>query len=141
MEAFPNRGCFESSGRGYFAVVGRQKSLFSGVVIGPKSLFCFTLIACNFEICAAHRHAQRYTSLLVPCAHGKPNVKHYRSTPKPETHTRITRQVVDNEAALCGEKIENRAPKKRIQAAQPPLPATRQSSNTIIEWNLYPYVG
>ena len=30
-----------------------EKSLFSGALIGPKSLFCCTLIACNFEICAA----------------------------------------------------------------------------------------
>ena len=42
-------------GRGNFAVVGRQKSSCSGAVIGPNSLFCFTLIACNFEICAEHR--------------------------------------------------------------------------------------
>ena len=31
-----------------FALVGRPKSLFPGALIGPKSLFCFTLIACNF---------------------------------------------------------------------------------------------
>ena len=61
--------------------------------------------------------AQQHTSLLVPCAHGKLNVKHYRTTPKPETH--ITRHVVEKEAALY-RKIRNRAPKKRVQAAQPP---------------------
>ena len=43
--------------RGNFAVVGRQKSLVSSALIGPNSLFCFTLIACNFEICAAHRRS------------------------------------------------------------------------------------
>ena len=100
---------------GSFAVVGRQKSLFPGALISPNSLFCFARIACNFEICAAHRRpllcckkqqhktprAQQHTSLLAPCAHGKLNVKLYRTTPKPETH--ITRQVVENEAALWRE--------------------------------------
>ena len=76
-----------------------------GVLIGPNSLFCFALIACNFEIRAAHRRpllccnkqqhktprAHQHTSFLVPCAHGKLNVKLYRTTPKPETH--ITRVV------------------------------------------------
>ena len=37
--------------------MGRQKSLFPGALIGPNSLFCFTLIACSFEICAAHRRS------------------------------------------------------------------------------------
>ena len=66
---------------GNFAVVGRHKSLFPGALISPKSLFCFTPIACNFEVCAAHRRscssstcktprAQQHTSLLVPRARG-----------------------------------------------------------------------
>ena len=73
-------------GRGNFAVVARQKSVFPGALIGPKSLFCFTLIACNFEMYAARccnrasaedtPRAQQHTSLLIPCAHGKLNVKH-----------------------------------------------------------------
>ena len=42
---------------GNFAVVGHQKSLFSGALIGPNSFFCFTLIACIFELCAAHRRS------------------------------------------------------------------------------------
>ena len=46
------------SGRGNFAVLwGAKKSFFSGVLIGPKSLYCFTLIACNFDIYAAHRRS------------------------------------------------------------------------------------
>ena len=44
---------FLPAGRGNFAVVGRQKSLFLGALIGPKSLFFFTLIVCNFEFYAA----------------------------------------------------------------------------------------
>ena len=48
------RVCFGcGGGRRSFAVMGRQKSLFSGPLIGPKPLFCFALIACNFEIYAA----------------------------------------------------------------------------------------
>ena len=46
-----------SPGRGNFAVVGRRKSLFSRSLIGPNSLFCFTLIACKFENCATHRRS------------------------------------------------------------------------------------
>ena len=42
--------------------------------------------------------AQRYTSsLLIPCAHGRLNVKHHRTTAKPEVQ--IT--VVEKEAALA----------------------------------------
>ena len=120
----PSQACFTretgESGPlfGNFAVVGRRKSLFSGALIGPNSLLFFALIACSFEICAAHRRSlvlQQHTSLLVPCAYGKLNVKLYRTTPKPETH--ITRQVVEKETALWR---EYRAPKKSIQAAQRP---------------------
>ena len=136
MEAFPNRGCFESSGRGYFAVVGRQKSLFSGVVIGPKSLFCFTLIACNFEICAAHRHAQRYTSLLMPCAHEKLNVKHHRTSPKPETH------ITTRERSCAGEKIEiSTSTKNMYPSGTATTIRHTTASNIIIGCNLYEYVG
>ena len=105
------------AGRGNFVVVGLRKSLFSGAVIGPNSLFCFTPITCNCEICAAHRRslplqqqqpktprAQQYTSLLVPCAHGKLNAKHYRTAPKPETH--ITRQVVEKKLRSWRENRE-----------------------------------
>ena len=49
--------------------------------------------------------AQQHTSLLIPCAHGKLNVKHYRTTPKPETH------ITSRGRSCAGEKIENRAPK------------------------------
>ena len=52
--------------------------------------------------------AQQYTSLVVPCAHGKLDVKHHRTTPKPETH--VTRQVVilrsSRVRSCAGEKIE-----------------------------------
>ena len=55
--------------------------------------------------CCKQQHktprAQQHTSLLVPCAHGKLNVKLYRTTPKPETH--IRREAVENEAALWRE--------------------------------------
>ena len=56
------------------------------------------------------------------------------TTGRPRNRRHITRQVVvEKEAALCGEKIENRAaPKKRIQAAQPPPPATRQQATQLL---------
>ena len=90
---------------------------FSGILIGTKSLFCFRSIGCQYENYAAHRtpplsalccnkqqqktlHAQQYTSsLVIPCAHGKLNVKHHRTTPKPEIDTSIT--VEKDEAALA----------------------------------------
>ena len=71
--------------------------------------------------------AQQYTSLLIPCAHGMLNVKHHRTTPKPETH------VTSGERSCAGEKIENSAPKKRIQTAQPPPPATRQQATQLLD--------
>ena len=101
--------------------------------------FFASLNACNSKFvphtaarcyCNKQQHktprAQQYTSLLVPCAHGKLNAKHYRATPKPETH--MTRQVVEKRSC-AGEKIENRAPKKRIQAAEPPPPATHSKQH------------
>ena len=92
---------------------------FSGVVIGTKSLFCFRSIGCQFESYAAHRtpplfalcckkqqqktpRAQQYTSsLVIPCAHGKLNVKHHRTTPKPKIHTIIT---AEKDEAVLGRK-------------------------------------
>ena len=73
---------------------------FSGVLIGTKSLFCFRSTGCQFESYAAHRtpplsalcckkqqqktpRAQQYTSsLVIPCAHGKLNVKAPPDKPK-----------------------------------------------------------
>ena len=125
----------------YFA--GRQKSLFSGALIGQNSLFCFTLIACNFEICAAHRRsllllqqaaAQDAARTAVHESSGavRSRKAQWQALPgNPETgdtyHTSSSRE----EAAICGEKIENRA-KKRIQAAQPPPPATRQQATPLL---------
>ena len=78
-----------------------------------KMVLSFPLhIACNFENYAAHRTphtaslccllpeaaaaedtsraAVQYTSsLLIPCAHVKLNVKHHRTTPKPEIHITV----------------------------------------------------
>ena len=124
-----------------FVVVGRQKSLCCGALIGPNSLFASLslLVILKFVphtvgrcCCNKHQHetprAQQYTCFLVPCAHGKLNVKHYQTTPKPETQ--ITREVVKK--LRCGEKIENRAPQKRIQATQPPPPASRQQATQLL---------
>ena len=89
---------------------------FSGVLLGTISLVCFRSIGYQFESYAAHHtpplsalcctkqqqktpRAQQFTSsLAIPCAHGKLNVKHYRTNPKPEIHTSIT--VEKDEAAL-----------------------------------------
>ena len=82
----------DSAISGNFAEVGREKSFFCGVLIGPKSSIPFTPLHESFEIHDAHRRslckkqqqqktprAQQYTStLLIPCAHGKLNVQHHR---------------------------------------------------------------
>ena len=135
---------------GNFAVVGRQKSVFSGALIGPKLLLLSLHVILKFLPLAAATNqqktprAQQYTSLEILCAHGKLNVKHYRTTPKPETH------VTSRGRSCAGEKTENRAP-KRIQAQQrhsrhhpPPLTTTHTydiARNIIIGWNLFEYVG
>ena len=60
--------------------------------------------------------AQQYTSLLIPCAHGKLNVKHHRTTPKPETHITSKRKKL--------RWRENRKySTKTYTTAQPPPPA------------------
>ena len=48
--------------RSNFAVVGHEESSLSAILIGPKSLFVFALVACNFEIfCRTPPRAQPYT--------------------------------------------------------------------------------
>ena len=104
------RNAFSSGG-----VLGAAE--FSGVLIGTKSLFCFRSGGCQFESYATHRtpplsdlcckkqqqktpRAQQYTSsLVISCAHGKLNIKHHRTTPKPKIYTTITAEK--NEAALA----------------------------------------
>ena len=92
-----------------FRSIGSQKSLFFGVLTGPKSLFCFTPLHVILKIiphtaarcCKKQQRqktprAQQYTlCLLIPYALGKLNVKHHRTTPKPEMHI-----IVEKEAAL-----------------------------------------
>ena len=59
--------------------------------------------------------AQQYSSsLVIPCAHGKLNVKHHWTTPKPATHTSITAEK--DKAALARKKLYT-AP-RRTQAEQ-----------------------
>ena len=97
---------------------------FCGVLIGTKSLFCLRSSGCQFESYATHRtpplsdlcckkkqqqktpRAQQYTStLVVPCAHGKLNVKHHRTTPKPEI--RIYQYHSRERRSRAGQKIEH----------------------------------
>ena len=131
------------AGRGNFAVVGRQKAFFSGALIGPKSLFCFTVIACNFEICAAHRRSlllqQAAQDAARTAVHESSGAVRSRKAQcqalphSPETGDTHDSSSSREEAALCGEKIDNgAAPKKRIQAAQPPPPATRQQATQLL---------
>ena len=96
--------------RAIFAAVGHEKSLFSGVLIGPKSLNRFTPLheilkfmphtaarCCNKHQQQKTPRAQQNTSsLLIPCAHGKLNVKPHRTTSKPDIHI-----TIEKEAALA----------------------------------------
>ena len=91
---------------------------FSGCSEWHEFVILFPLPLCRFERYAAHRkpplfalcckkqqqqktpRAQQYTSsLVIPCAHEKLNVKHHRTTPKPAIHTGITAEK--DEAALA----------------------------------------
>ena len=113
----------EPACRGNFAVVGRQQSLFPGALIGPKLLFFFALIACNFEIFAARcllqqssrRHAAR------AAAHESSDTVRSRKAQcqalpdNPETGH--TDNITSRGRSCAGEKIENRAP-KRIPGTQ-----------------------
>ena len=78
--------------------------------MGTKTLFCFAsshislkfmphtaVLCCKKQQQQKTPRAQQYTSrLVISCAHGKLNVKHHRTTPKPEMHT-----TVEKEAALA----------------------------------------
>ena len=86
-------------------------------------------IACKFKNYAAHRTPplsagcckkqqkqkppraqQRTSSLLIPCAHGKLNVNHHQTTPKPEIHT----SYHSRESRSCtGEKLQHQNENKR----------------------------
>ena len=48
---------------------------------------------------------------MLPCTHGKLNVKHHRTTPKPAIHTSITADK--DEAALAENSIEHQNVRKR----------------------------
>ena len=135
--------------------MGRQKSLFPGALIGPKSLFCFTPIACNFESCAAHRrslllqqaasvHTRRraHSSTRVVWCRALTESSMSITTGQPRNRRHIiTRQVVEKEAALW--------PGNRKQSTKKTCPsgtatmATRHTtaSNTVVGWSLYEYVG
>ena len=94
----------------------------SGVLISTRLLFyCAPLhvilkfmphtaaLCCKKQQQKKTPRMQRYTSsLLIPCTHGKLNVKYHRKTPKPDIH-------ITAEKELRWREI--RAP-KRIQAAQ-----------------------
>ena len=78
--------------------------------------------------CSKHQQkmprAQQYTSLLIPCAHRKLNVKHHRTTPKPETHHGRGR-------SCTGEKTEHLNVYKRHSHHPAPrrLSPTRQQAS------------
>ena len=70
--------------------------------------------------------AQQYTSLLIPCAHGKLNVKHHRTTPKRETH------ITSRGRSCAGEKKENRVNKKTYPIGT--ATTTRRTTSNISIW-------
>ena len=113
-----------------------------GGLIGPKSLICFTLIACNIEICAAHRR-----SLLKPAAaqyatrtavHESSDAVRSRKaqyqapSENPQTGDTKYKTSSSRERSYAGGEIENRSPRKSIQAPQPPQPATRQQATQLL---------
>ena len=146
----PTVRVFSASGRGIFAVVGRETSLFSGLAIGPKSSLCFTLIACNFQFmphtaarcCNKQQQktprAKQYTSLALT------ESSMWSITRQPRNRRLISQ--VEKEASLARKyKIEHQNV-YRWHNHHPPATATTTtyttaSNNIIIGWNLYEYVG
>ena len=138
-----------AAGRGNFAVVGRQKSFFSGALIGPNSLFCFTLIACNFENCAAHRRSLLLLLQQAAAQDAARTTVHESSgavrsrkaqcqAPSDNPETGDTYHTSSRERSCAGEKIgNNRAPKKRIQVAHTshhhPSHVSKQQHNYWVE--------
>ena len=136
-----------------FATDGLEKSSFSGILIGPKSLFCFTLIARNFENyyvmppAAAYlvpgtqqtQRAQQYTHESYDTVRS-PKAQCEAAPDNPETgHTYITVSRGRNCAGNFGEeaasaKIEHQTGELLyVQAATPPPPlpppwSTRQQA-------------
>ena len=79
-----------------------EKSIFSGVLIGTVAR------CCKKQQQQKMPRTQQYTSsLLIPCAHGKLNVKHHRTRPKPESRER----------SCAGEKIEHQNVNKRHRSS------------------------
>ena len=145
-----------TKGRGNITV-GRQKSLFSDALIGPNSLFCFALIACNFEICAAHRRslllqqaaAQDAARTATHESSGAVRSRKARCQARPDNpETGDTyRTSSSRERSCAGEKIENNRASKKVPGMypsathshhHPPHLSDQQRNNG---WNLYEYFG
>ena len=75
--------------------------------------------------------AQQYTSsLLIPCAYGKLNVKHHRTPPKPEINI-----TVEKEAALVRKQSTKTYTSGTAAVYHPPpprLPPTRQQATQLM---------
>ena len=113
-----------SAAEGNFAVVGLDNPY-----LVLFYFFCFTLIECIFifmphtaaRCCdkqqqKSPRAQQQYTSLLIPCAHGKLNGKQqHRTTPKPKTRITVVEEEAISGGSVC--ERENGAP-KRIQCTR-----------------------
>ena len=93
---------------GFFRVLIDTKSFFSfrSVLHVIKKVMTHTAhhtpplsaVCCKQQQKHKTPRAQHCTSnLLIPCAHGKLNVKHHRTTPKPEIHVAVEKA----EAALA----------------------------------------
>ena len=120
---------------GNFAVVGREKTLFSGVLNGPKSLFCFTIIACNFENCTAHRRSLMQQAATEDAAHAavaheSSDTVRSRKAPcqAPPDNLEIGDTYHSRERSCAGEKIEHQ--NVCMQAAQPPPSTTTTTTHT-----------
>ena len=73
------------------------------MLYGTPHTAALSAVCCKKQQQQQTPRAQQCTSsLLIPCAHGKLNVKHYRTTPKPEIHVYHSSK---SEAALARKLI------------------------------------
>ena len=126
-----------------FTVVGREKSTFSGVLIGPKSLFCFTPLNAILKMMphtAASCCKKQQQQASRAAAHVESSdTMHSRKAQcqAPPYNPETADAYHSRERSYGGEKIEHENVYKQHSSSAPPTtttsPPTRQQHNYWVE--------